>query len=60
MKEEDKTPEEELSGDRQSTQYTVQGNDYKDVQKTREKIGWAKWDVRFLTKRKYKEETDEE
>lgn len=35
----DKTPEEELSWDRQFTLWKVQGNDYRDVQRPGRRLG---------------------
>ena len=50
MKKQDKTPEEKLSRERQSTQYRVQGNSCKDDQRTQEKKGYTKKQVRSFYK----------
>ena len=61
MKEQDKTPEEEISGDSQSTQERVQGSDYEDDQRTWKKKGCTEGEVRsFLTVRKYEEYNNRE
>lgn len=58
-KEKDKTPKEELSGDKQSAQWRIQGNDHKDtLLKLRYSTNSGKeWmnAGRFLQVKKYKE-----
>ena len=53
MKEQEKTPEEELSRDKKFILYKVQANDHNDLNKLKEQMNT----VRSLTKRKYKEES---
>ena len=53
MKEQEKTPEEELSRDKKFILYKVQANDHNDLNKLKEQMNT----VISLTKRKYKEES---
>ena len=46
MKEQDKTPKEKLSEDRQSPQERVQGKDHVNYQITQEKNGCTKKEIR--------------
>ena len=54
MKEQEKTPEEELSRDKKFILYKVQANDHSDLNKLKEQMNT----VRSLTKRKYKEKPE--
>ena len=56
-KEQDKTSEEELSGDRKSTWERVQGNDCKDNKRTLDKNGWTE---KLEVFNKKNNQTDEE
>lgn len=56
MKEQDKTPEKPLSGDRQSTQERIQSNnDYKDYPRIQERMVKVCF---FQRDRKYKEQPE--
>ena len=53
IKEQGKTSEEKLKkGERQFTQWTVEGNDRKDVQRTQEKLHEQREKLKVLTKTK--------